>query len=114
MIKYKMKRETVINMNSINTINHIERAIKEELNGGWIEDIKLIGNEDNFYSVAKIVVTFSKAIKIKGEMIGYIEYDYVIAGKDGHVCLPSFKDNDFKLLDKRQVFFEATIEELNQ
>ena len=122
MIKFNKQKETTLNFNSLILLKHIDRELKKEIEGGWIQNIKFINNkeEQEFYEVSKVLLTYNKSMFINGKIIGYIEYDYQINSntedewgrQDNYITSPSFKE--FILLEKRQEFYENHIEDLNR
>lgn len=115
MTTYNLKKETVLNPSKIRLLIHTESQLKNEHAGGWIDEIKLISHEDNIYSTAKVFLAYIKPIKVNGDMIGHIKYDYEISPNtdSGRVSYPTFEEGHFTLIEEEHTFFEKEIEELN-
>jgi len=115
MTKYNLKKETVLNPSKIRLLIHTESQLKNEHVGGWIDEIKFISHEDNIYSTSKVFLTYIKPIKVNGDMIGNIKYDYEISPNmdSERVSYPTFDEGHFTLIEEKHTFHEKEIEELN-
>ena len=119
MAKYNIKKETTLNFSKIRLIGYIEKELKHRHDDdGWLQDIKIISSEDNNYSTSKVFLTYCKSIKVDGQMVGDITYDYVIEGDkgfdNGRVSYPTFEERHFNLIEEKHTIYETKIKELNE
>tara|TARA_Y100000361_G_scaffold95884_1_gene85843 strand:- start:242 stop:619 length:378 start_codon:yes stop_codon:yes gene_type:complete len=121
MKEIKTKKQTIINTHQVSMIAYIEdelikRHNKKEPNKGYVKSIKFTSKREDSALINKAELIYSIRVEINNNSIGMINYHYEVipSGDISYLCIPSFEENNFKLINENEELFINNIEKLNE